>query len=100
MAKREISILAFDASSLYLIQAGDVQSGDVHTPYIGPGPGPNSGDHRYTFLLFQQSKANHTFAPMAHLEKPDRRRFAFKEFAAENGLELVAINFFVCPADQ
>ncbi|KAI8147462.1 phosphatidylethanolamine-binding protein [Fennellomyces sp. T-0311] len=67
-----------------------------HTPYIGPGPGPNTGVHRYLFLLYKQAQPNQTFAPMAHEEKPDRRNFQLSQFVAENKLELVAANFFLC----
>ncbi|KAI8992075.1 phosphatidylethanolamine-binding protein [Mycotypha africana] len=29
------------------------QAENHHTPYIGPGPGENTGIHRYTFLLYK-----------------------------------------------
>ncbi|KAI7860700.1 phosphatidylethanolamine-binding protein [Circinella umbellata] len=69
-----------------------------HTPYIGPGPGPDTGVHRYLFLLFKQAQPAQTFAPMAHEEKPDRRNFQLKQFVTDNQLELVAANFFLCTA--
>ncbi|KAG2198640.1 hypothetical protein INT47_001779 [Mucor saturninus] len=67
------------------------------TPYIGPGPGENTGTHRYVFLLYQQKAGKQDFKPMEHEEKAHRRLFQLREFEAENQLELVTVNFFTCP---
>ncbi|CDH55873.1 ov-16 antigen [Lichtheimia corymbifera JMRC:FSU:9682] len=67
-----------------------------HTPYIGPGPGPNTGLHRYLFLLYKQPSPNQSFQAMAHENKPDRRCFDLTKFVSEHQLELVAANFFLC----
>ncbi|RUS16661.1 hypothetical protein BC937DRAFT_90948 [Endogone sp. FLAS-F59071] len=67
----------------------------LHTPYVPPSPGANTGLHRYLFLLYRQTRGTTEFAAMSH-ERPDRRKFKSREFAAENGLELVAANFFLC----
>ncbi|KAI8066227.1 phosphatidylethanolamine-binding protein [Gilbertella persicaria] len=69
-----------------------------HTPYVGPGPGENTGVHRYTFLLYKQLKGgNQTFKPMEHEQREYRRKFDIPAFVAENELELVSVNFFTCP---
>lgn len=67
-----------------------------HTPYIGPGPGKNTGTHRYVFLLYQQKNGKQEFKPMDSEEKAHRRQFQLREFEAENQLELVTVNFFTC----
>ncbi|ORX61474.1 PEBP-like protein [Hesseltinella vesiculosa] len=82
------------------IKAGDVHLGQQHTPYTGPGPLPNSGEHRYIFLLFQQAQQDKMFPAMAHEGRLQRRCFAFKDFASDHSLELVAMNYFLCPSDQ
>lgn len=68
-----------------------------HTPYIGPGPGENSGTHRYTFLLYQQSNGEQKFQPMEHEQREQRRKFDIRGFESENQLELISVNFFCCP---
>lgn len=67
-----------------------------HTPYIGPGPGENTGTHRYTFLLYKQLKKQ-SFSPMEHEKRENRRLFNINQFVTENQLELVSANFFCCP---
>lgn len=67
-----------------------------HTPYIGPGPGENSGTHRYTFLLYQQANGEHKFKPMEHEQREHRRKFDIRGFEQESQLELISVNFFCC----
>ncbi|KAI9316970.1 phosphatidylethanolamine-binding protein [Dichotomocladium elegans] len=71
-----------------------------HTPYVGPGPGPNTGKHRYLFLLYKQPHQLQAFQSMPHEEKAHRRQFDLKMFVAAHNLELVAANFFVIDANQ
>lgn len=68
-----------------------------HTPYISPGPGDNTGTHRYVFLLYKQKNGHQEFKPMEHEQREHRRRFNIREFEAENHLEVVTVNFFCCP---
>jgi len=35
--------------------SGDVTQGDALVPYAGPTPPPNTGQHRYQFILYKQS---------------------------------------------
>lgn len=58
---------------------------------MGPAPPPGSGPHRYIFLLYRQVSEQHTFTP---LSLQDRSKFSFFNFAQENQLELVGVNFF------
>lgn len=67
-----------------------------HTPYIGPGPGENTGTHRYVFLLYKQ-EGKQEFKPMEHEQREQRRKFQVREFEAENKLELITANYFCCP---
>ncbi|THH28601.1 hypothetical protein EUX98_g5578 [Antrodiella citrinella] len=66
------------------------------TPYRPPGPHPNSGVHRYTFLLFQEPP--NLVIPEGALEHgatlAERRSWDVMNFAAQYGLKLVAVNFF------
>ncbi|KAI8889127.1 PEBP-like protein [Backusella circina FSU 941] len=71
-----------------------------HTPYIGPGPGKDSGVHRYTFLLYKQANKNQSFEAMPHEDKPHRRTFDIKKFESDHQLELVAVNFFTCSNNE
>lgn len=73
------------------------RSENQHTPYIGPGPGENTGTHRYVFLLYKQKNGQHEFKPMEHEQRQHRRYFNIREFETENHLELVTANFFCCP---
>ncbi|KAI8344750.1 phosphatidylethanolamine-binding protein [Chlamydoabsidia padenii] len=73
--------------------------GEQHTPYIGPGPGLNTGVHRYLFLLYKQRNPSTLFPPMKHEDKPDRRNFDFHQFAKDHHLDLVAFNYFLCITD-
>ncbi|CEP12460.1 hypothetical protein [Parasitella parasitica] len=68
-----------------------------HTPYIGPGPGKNSGSHRYTFLLYKQLRGKQEFRAMEHQQREQRRKFDIRLFESQNELELISINFFHCP---
>jgi phosphatidylethanolamine-binding protein (PEBP) family uncharacterized protein len=71
--------------------SGDISSGkQVGGSYVGPGPPPFTGEHRYVFLLYKQTKAD------AQLESvPGRMRSDCKSYIQENGLELVTANYFV-----
>ncbi|KAI8638586.1 phosphatidylethanolamine-binding protein [Parasitella parasitica] len=68
-----------------------------HTPYIGPGPGKGTGTHRYTFLLYKQSRGEQKFETMEHEQREQRRKFDIRHFESQNELELISVNFFHCP---
>lgn len=69
-------------------------------PYIGPGADPNTGDHRYVFLLYKQASHDYTFPDMSYPVIPNRRNSDVKRFAIEKELELVAANYFICAAKE
>ncbi|PRP77407.1 putative phosphatidylethanolamine-binding protein [Planoprotostelium fungivorum] len=79
--------------------AGDVSGGEKHTPYIGPGPGANTGEHRYTFILFQQ-QGKQSFRELPNQERPDRRNFDWKAFVAEHQLKQVGVSFFLIKTSE
>ncbi|KAI0037130.1 PEBP-like protein [Vararia minispora EC-137] len=69
------------------------------TPYRPPGPRPNSGIHRYTFLLFQEPPSSTGFhvpdgAPEYGATLEERRKWDASEFGNRYGLKLVGANFF------
>ncbi|KAL1746006.1 phosphatidylethanolamine-binding protein [Schizophyllum fasciatum] len=69
------------------------------TPYRPPGPRPDSGLHRYTFLLFQEPAADAFAIPEGAPEYgaalEERRSWNAIEFGEKYGLKLVAANFFL-----
>ncbi|OBZ89398.1 OV-16 antigen [Choanephora cucurbitarum] len=77
------------------VQKGLMDLNNHHTPYVGPGPPPNSGTHRYVFLLYRQ-RHEKNFAVMG-TEREERRKFDLRAFETENELQLVSANFFICP---
>ncbi|KAI0746235.1 PEBP-like protein [Daedaleopsis nitida] len=70
------------------------------TPYRPPGPRPNSGIHRYTFLLFQEPATAEPFtvpqgAPEYGAALEERRSWNPVAFAEKHGLKLVGVNYFL-----
>ncbi|KAI7865610.1 phosphatidylethanolamine-binding protein [Spinellus fusiger] len=78
----------------------EIKNGTQHTPYIAPLPESGTGEHRYVFLLYQQSQPNTPFQSMQHDGKGARRYFDTHQFAAENGLELISVNYFLCSVEE
>ncbi|KAH9913696.1 PEBP-like protein [Epithele typhae] len=69
-------------------------------PYRAPGPRPNSGMHRYTFLLFQEPADKAPFlVPQGEVEHgaalEERRSWNPMAFAEKHGLKLVGANYFL-----
>eukprot|EP01113_Clastostelium_recurvatum_P025745 TRINITY_DN3095_c0_g1_i4.p1 TRINITY_DN3095_c0_g1~~TRINITY_DN3095_c0_g1_i4.p1 ORF type:complete len:177 (-),score=31.24 TRINITY_DN3095_c0_g1_i4:192-701(-) len=76
------------------IKDGDIASGDVSTPYIGPGPPAGSGFHRYCFVLYKQ-KAPIQPEPFNN-EREGRRSFSIINFAAQHDLgHPLVLHFFL-----
>ncbi|TFK91314.1 PEBP-like protein [Polyporus arcularius HHB13444] len=70
------------------------------TPYRPPGPRPNSGIHRYTFLLFQEPAGPEPFtipqgAPEYGAALEERRSWNPIAFAEKHNLKLVGANYFL-----
>ncbi|ODQ45509.1 hypothetical protein PICMEDRAFT_34840 [Pichia membranifaciens NRRL Y-2026] len=75
--------------------------GDALVPYMGPGPPPKTGLHRYVFLLYKQQRGKRPDAPA------DRPCWGTgvpgsgaTEYAHKHGLELYAVNFFYAKNEQ
>lgn len=78
----------------------EFDNANVLVPYMGPGPPPKTGKHRYVFVLLRETK------PQPPKYEGDRARwgtqiegYGLKEYAAENGLIPVAVNFFYAQND-
>jgi len=72
------------------IPGNKITEGEVKSNYVGPGPPPQSGFHRYIFFVFKQKEKKKINSE--HLEQ--RRHFSTKKFVNEHSLELVAGNYF------
>ncbi|KAI9243509.1 phosphatidylethanolamine-binding protein, partial [Helicostylum pulchrum] len=59
--------------------------------YIGPGPPPKTGDHRYIFLVYKQPKTDIAFNTLPK----EPHCWDYKPFVQENQLELIGVNFFI-----
>ncbi|KAI0828479.1 PEBP-like protein [Trametes gibbosa] len=76
------------------------------TPYRPPSPRPNSGLHRYVFLLFQEPAASaEPFvvpkgAPEHGAALEQRRSWNPVAFAEQYGLTLVGANYFLVRAEE
>ncbi|KAI8973075.1 PEBP-like protein [Trametes punicea] len=75
------------------------------TPYRPPGPRPNSGLHRYIFLLFQEPTSAQPFAvpqgePEYGAALEERRSWNPLSFADKYGLKLVGANYFLVRAPE
>ncbi|EDV98432.1 GH23119 [Drosophila grimshawi] len=75
----------------------DVVHGQQLAAYVGSRPPPNTGQHRYVFLVFQQFcqlDFDEQFIPADSYEA--RRGFSIKKFAAKYALgKPKALNFFL-----
>ncbi|CAO3632356.1 unnamed protein product [Cunninghamella echinulata] len=61
------------------------------TTYMGPKPPGDTGNHRYVFLLYKQRDKSQKFQALSN---DVRKNFDFKQYARDNDLELVGVNFF------
>lgn len=72
------------------------KDGKELVPYMGPGPPPKTGLHRYVFMLFKQKPG---LSPEAPVDRPKWGTsipgYGIKEYSAKYGLELLAVNFFL-----
>jgi len=85
----------------------DTASGETVIEYIGSAPPPDTGLHRYVFLVYEQTKA--ITVSECGQEKliakggngDGRPKFSAKTFASKNGLDtLVAGNFYQAQYDD
>lgn len=78
---------------VYNIQDRNDSASVVLQPYISPNPARGSGNHRYVFVVYEQTTS-------VDLVIPERTiRFDLKEYVRDNHLSLWAANFFVLRAE-
>lgn len=72
-----------------------INLGQTILPYITPSTGPNTGYHRYVFVLFKQ------VGPINVQVVPDRDYFSSFDFDRDYGMstEAYAVNFFISSDD-
>lgn len=64
------------------IPGKDISKGDVLSEYIGSGPPPNTGLHRYVFLVYKQpGKLNFEEKHLTNRSGDGRNNFSIKNFA-------------------
>ncbi|KXJ94861.1 phosphatidylethanolamine-binding protein [Microdochium bolleyi] len=84
------------------LRPGGDGEGRTLTEYLAPGPGEQSGPHRYLFLLFEEPAGG-----LGGLTKEDvggeefvqRRSFKAADFVARHGLKLAGVEWMTCAWD-
>lgn len=88
-----VTDLKLDSSKPGEPQALDVSKGTELIPYMGPGPPPKTGLHRYVFILFEgATQKKLADRPNWGLGKPGA---GVREWLEGQSLKPVALNFFV-----
>lgn len=77
-------------------KGGLITNGHKVIKYMGPGPPPGTGDHRYVFILFEEIEDNHIFTAIEDRANwgYDKPATGVEKWAMANKLKLLAINFF------
>lgn len=90
-----------DDPTSYIASPLVVENGNTLVPYMGPGPPPKTGKHRYVFVLLRETKSTpSTFdgdRPRWGSDKPTK---GLQEYAKKNGLVPVAVNFFFAQNEE
>lgn len=69
------------------IPGDKVAEGEVLSDYIGSGPPPNTGLHRYVFLVYKQpGKLSFDEKRLTNKSGEGREKFAIRKFAAKHKL--------------
>lgn len=79
-----------------------MEKGETLSEYISAGPPPDSGLHRYVFLLFEQS-GKHDFAEpkLTNRSPANRAKFSVRDFVKKHDLGApVAGNLFEAEYDE
>lgn len=84
------------------IPGSDVDAGEVLSAYIGSGPPPDTGLHRYVFLVYEQRcKVKFDEKRLTNTSGDDRGGFKIAEFARKYALgDPVAGNFYQAEFDD
>ncbi|XP_008486656.2 phosphatidylethanolamine-binding protein 1-like, partial [Diaphorina citri] len=84
------------------IKGGKLDGADFLSAYVGAGPPPNTGLHRYVFLVYKQPNSI-TFdeARLPNNSQDGRAKFSIANFAEKYKLgEPIAVNFFQAEYDD
>ncbi|XP_053616963.1 protein D2-like isoform X2 [Plodia interpunctella] len=69
------------------IPGNNVPAGETLSAYVGSGPPPNTGLHRYVFLVYKQpGKLNFDEPRLTNTSDKNRGQFSIAKFAAKYGL--------------
>ncbi|XP_072395828.1 protein D2-like [Diabrotica undecimpunctata] len=84
------------------IPGGDVSQGEVLSEYVGSGPPPNTGLHRYVFLVYKQNgKLKFDEPRLTNKSGDNRGGFSIRKFAAKYNLgQPVAGNLYQAEYDD
>ena len=81
--------------------SGRVAEGQSHFGYVGAGPPPDTGLHRYVVLVYKQGdRIEPSETPRPSTQQSDRPKSNVRAFASKYGLKLVAGNFFQAEFDS
>eukprot|EP01084_Bolivina_argentea_P002022 3731_1 len=76
------------------IPGNELDKGIPLASYMGPGPPPFTGLHRYVILLYEQE--NEKGPDVTKFTKMNQRmKFKTEEFAKKNNLKLIGANFYI-----
>merc|ERR1711941_44433 len=76
------------------IPGSQVNKGTVLAPYMGPGPPPGTGHHRYVFVVFKQK--DQVPHEVMHNEGKGRANFKVEQWAHKHGMtEPLAASYFI-----
>ncbi|XP_074028563.1 phosphatidylethanolamine-binding protein homolog F40A3.3 isoform X2 [Leptinotarsa decemlineata] len=84
------------------VPGGDVEKGEVLSEYVGSGPPPNTGLHRYVFLVYKQNgKLNFDEKRLTNRSGDNRGCFSIRKFASKYNLgQPVAGNVYQAEYDD
>ncbi|VVC35370.1 Hypothetical protein CINCED_3A006753 [Cinara cedri] len=84
------------------IPGKDISKGETLSEYVGSGPPPKSGLHRYVFLAYKQpSKLTFSEKRLTNRSDENRAKFSISKFAAKYNLgNPVAGNFYQAEYDD
>ncbi|XP_028164612.1 protein D2-like isoform X2 [Ostrinia nubilalis] len=84
------------------IPGANVASGETLSAYVGSGPPPDTGLHRYVFLVYQQpGKLNFDEPRLTNTSGDNRANFAIAKFAKKYNLgDPIAGNFYQAKYDD
>ncbi|CAH0402842.1 unnamed protein product [Chilo suppressalis] len=84
------------------IPGGNVSAGETLSAYVGSGPPPNTGLHRYVYLVYKQpSKLNFDEPRLTNTSGDNRAKFSISKFAQKYNLgDPIAGNFYQAQYDD